>query len=237
MSYTKTTWQNDQAPAINATNLNHIETGIFNNDSKIAETLSTLGLATDTWDSSASYNENDIVIYNDKLYKNITGDYTTTNPAEDTTNWMAISVLDYIAFLISNNSKNTLTTSTSNTYSCTYSNEHYGGVVLYENATGTDGEITLSDNYSNYSYIEVYYGWNADNTFPYGCMCTKVDLASISKVLISYNLGGSNWYINLYECWSLNNDNKLTRVERFQHNQSGYSTNTQTKITKVIGYK
>jgi len=110
-------------------------------------------------------------------------------------------------------------------------------VVLYENATGTDSEITLSDNYSNYSYIEVYYGWNADNTFPYGCMCTKIDLASTSKVLISYNLGGSNWYINLYECWSLNNDNKLTRVERFQHNQSGYSTNTQTKITKVIGYK
>jgi len=131
---------------------------------------------------------------------------------------------------------NEYSTSTGIGYSANYVNS-LQPKVLYENATGTDSEITLSDNYSNYSYIEVYYGWYADNTFPYGCMCTKVDLASTSKVLISYNLGGNNWYINLYECWSLNNDNKLTRVERFQHNQSGYSTNTQTNITKVIGYK
>ena len=132
---------------------------------------------------------------------------------------------------------NQTNSSTEDAYSCKYSNEHFGGTILYENASGTDSEITLSDNYSNYSYIEVYYGWNADNAFPYGCMSTKVDLASTSNVLISYNLGGSNWYINLYECWSLNNDNKLTRVERFQHNQAGYNASTQTKITKIIGYK
>lgn len=87
MAYTKTTWQNDQAPAINATNLNKIEDGIFNNDAKTTEVLETIGIDTDTWESLSSYELGNVVIYNDKLYKNITGNYTTTNPAEDTTNW------------------------------------------------------------------------------------------------------------------------------------------------------
>ena len=78
MSYTKTTWQNDQAPAINATNLNKIETGIFNNDAKIYEVVNTLGVGTATWDSSETYAEGDVVIYANKLYKNITGNYTIT---------------------------------------------------------------------------------------------------------------------------------------------------------------
>jgi hypothetical protein len=35
MSYTKTQWTNDTAPAINETNLNKIEQGIYDNDSHI----------------------------------------------------------------------------------------------------------------------------------------------------------------------------------------------------------
>lgn len=35
MSYTKTNWTNDRAPAINATNLNKIENGISSNDTRI----------------------------------------------------------------------------------------------------------------------------------------------------------------------------------------------------------
>ena len=31
MAYSKTVWVNDNAPALNATNLNKIETGIYNN--------------------------------------------------------------------------------------------------------------------------------------------------------------------------------------------------------------
>lgn len=94
MTYTKTTWVNDQAPAINATNLNHIETGIYDNDSKITETLTTLGVSTNTWSTSGTYSEGDIVVYSNKLYKNITGNYTSTNPASDTTNWQLIKIID-----------------------------------------------------------------------------------------------------------------------------------------------
>jgi microcystin-dependent protein len=40
MSYTKTLWINDQAPAIDATNLNHIEDGIYNNYIAITDIMS-----------------------------------------------------------------------------------------------------------------------------------------------------------------------------------------------------
>ena len=94
MSYTKTTWVNDQAPAINATNLNHIETGIFNNDAMLTSILTTLGINTTTWVSTDTYVEGQSVVYNNKLYKNITGNYTTTAPDTDTTNWMETTMLD-----------------------------------------------------------------------------------------------------------------------------------------------
>lgn len=36
MAYTKTVWKNGQAPALNETNMNKIENGIYNNDAAIA---------------------------------------------------------------------------------------------------------------------------------------------------------------------------------------------------------
>ena len=37
MAYTKTTWRNNQSPAINADNLNHIEEGVYEAHQDIAE--------------------------------------------------------------------------------------------------------------------------------------------------------------------------------------------------------
>ena len=37
MAYTKTTWRNNQSPAINADNLNHIEQGVYEAHQDIAE--------------------------------------------------------------------------------------------------------------------------------------------------------------------------------------------------------
>ena len=94
MAYTKTNWQNDQAPAINATNLNKIEQGIFNNDALLSSIMNTLGIDTQTWVSTDSYVEGQVVVYNNQLYKNITGNYTTTPPDEDTTNWSLTNMKD-----------------------------------------------------------------------------------------------------------------------------------------------
>ncbi len=94
MAYNKTNWQNDQAPAINATNLNKIEQGIFNNDALLSSIMNTLGIDTQTWVSTDSYVEGQVVVYNNQLYKNITGNYTTTPPNEDTTNWSLTNMKD-----------------------------------------------------------------------------------------------------------------------------------------------
>lgn len=50
MAYTKTTWVNGQTPAINATNLNNIETGIFNNDANIINLQTGWNSAGETWE-------------------------------------------------------------------------------------------------------------------------------------------------------------------------------------------
>lgn len=57
MTYTKTVWVNSSAPAINATNLNKIENGIFDNDAEItivSGTVSTLISSLSTVSSSVS---------------------------------------------------------------------------------------------------------------------------------------------------------------------------------------
>lgn len=51
MSYTKTTWTNNSGSKINATNLNKIEQGIYDNDAKITDlsTYSTTEQEVGTW--------------------------------------------------------------------------------------------------------------------------------------------------------------------------------------------
>lgn len=56
MAYTKTVWVNNQAPAINADNLNKIEQGIFDNDAAITNTNSTVAnLTTEVGKKTISY--------------------------------------------------------------------------------------------------------------------------------------------------------------------------------------
>lgn len=93
MAYTKTQWVNNSEPPIDETNLNKIENGIFNNDALITKVLSAIGIATTTWSSSGTYAINDIVVYNNKLYINLTGTNTATTPDNDSTNWAETSIL------------------------------------------------------------------------------------------------------------------------------------------------
>jgi hypothetical protein len=44
MSYTKTTWRDNQSPAINADNLNHIEQGIYDAHDGLASTNNNMEL-------------------------------------------------------------------------------------------------------------------------------------------------------------------------------------------------
>ena len=140
MSYVKTNWQNDQAPAINATNLNKIEQGIYDNDANISGINGTIGVDTNTWIGTTAYGEGDIVIYNDKIYQNISGTSTTTNPAEDTTNWNEITIFDTDSInddLIDKTKfiNNSSTNSSVKTYSCNYVNDKLDTLNDYQDTT------------------------------------------------------------------------------------------------------
>ena len=49
--------------------------------------LTTMGVYTDDWNSSTTYAIGDIVIYDNRIFRNLTGTNTETTPDQDTTNW------------------------------------------------------------------------------------------------------------------------------------------------------
>ena len=61
MSYTKTDWTNGSGEKINSTNLNHIETGIYNNDTSIGDISSLETTATDLVGAINEVNSKSIV--------------------------------------------------------------------------------------------------------------------------------------------------------------------------------
>lgn len=70
----------------NATDLNQIK-NVINNT-----LIETLGLTTNTWSSSGSYDKGDIVVYDSLLYQNLTGNVGNA-PSGDTTNWEQTTIL------------------------------------------------------------------------------------------------------------------------------------------------
>ncbi len=74
----------------------HLQNEIDSLDNKVdtneTSILTILGLDTDTWSSSSSYVIGDIVIDDNKLYENITGN-NSARPSSDTTNWELVPII------------------------------------------------------------------------------------------------------------------------------------------------
>ena len=200
MSYTKTTWQNDQAPAINATNLNHIETGIYDNDSNITDIIQNkLGLSISTWSVSETYIEGNVVIYNNNLYRNITGSYTTTNPAEDTTNWEYQSII--ATWPLENNTTinpNILPIARSfeNTSIKVYSCDYINGDVLWENESPTSSfsSQTIELDLSSYSKVEIIYYTDVEApAWSYKMTTGRIPIVHNDKILLGGYIPVSNF--------------------------------------------
>lgn len=52
-----------------------------------------LGIETTTWSSASTYKKGDIVIYDMKLYENLTGTNISTTPDQDSVNWESTTIL------------------------------------------------------------------------------------------------------------------------------------------------
>lgn len=103
---------------VNDSDMNEIKNVV---NGTILESL--FGVSTNTWISQGAYSVGSIVIYNYKLYKNITGTNTQTTPENDTTNWQETNLLD--SNLINKNLlpiNNANSGATDETYSCNFIN-------------------------------------------------------------------------------------------------------------------
>ena len=109
---------------------------------------------------------------------------------------MRIKKVSQVAGLVGGVS-NTYSESTNDAYSCDYVNETFGGTVLYDNSTGGTFPVTISDNYANYSKIEVYFGYY-ENGFAYGfkkfTFIPSISTDANDTIVIS----GGGWFSQYY---------------------------------------
>lgn len=54
--------------------------------------LTTMGVYEDTWNGNYTYEEGEIAIYDNRIFKNLTGINTQITPDQDTTNWEEVTI-------------------------------------------------------------------------------------------------------------------------------------------------
>lgn len=116
-------------------------------------------------------------------------------------------------------------------------------VVLYNNPSGSNGTITLSDNVTNYSFIEIYYKSNDDYVDS-----KKLVGANCNACLVAYqpNRSGDNEAYIKFRVITINDNTISTRqnsggyfIKEIVLTTDGYQqfANNYIYITRVLGYK
>lgn len=109
------------------------------------------------------------------------------------------------------------------------------GKVLYNNASGTAGTVTLSDSVENYTYLEIFYRSSGDNA------CGSVKVFNPNNKLV--HLGTIHYIADYdYAKFALVNvsGSMITFSQNYQitlkSNGSTYSAENAIYITRVVGY-
>ena len=106
--------------------------------------------------------------------------------------------------------------------------------TLYNNPSGTTGNIILSDSVSNYSTIEVYFHTNDGAGFR-GCQKVHVSSGTTVASLIFIHPASSNYYIKVKEISVTGT--QLNAVGSKEIYSGGSSNGNYIYIEKVLGYK
>lgn len=125
---------------------------------------------------------------------------------------------------------NATNNSTTDGYSCDFINK-LQPVVLYDNTTGTTGNVSLSDNSNNYKYLEIY--WESTyNGSRKGVAIAPTNTAYWTLYSCDLSVDFSTFYQNgtLYQI------SGTTITLRGSRNYNNTNQNVFT-IKKVIGYK
>lgn len=109
------------------------------------------------------------------------------------------------------------------------------GKVLYNNASGTAGTVTLSDSVENYTYLEIFYRSSGDNA------CGSVKVFNPNGKLV--HLGTIHYIADYdYAKFALVNvsGSMITYSQNYKitlkSNGSSYSSENAIYITRVVGY-
>lgn len=109
------------------------------------------------------------------------------------------------------------------------------GTILYSNNSGTAGDITLNDDLSNYSKVEIVYYVSYSDGNVYS---TTGKIPVSSRIHLSSVFIGTNSQFNSY-CKRLNASGTQITVgsDRRYISTGGGTDGTYTYITEIIGYK
>lgn len=150
-----------------------------------------------------------------------------------------VNDVSLVAEKITNNIRNTHTTSDTETYSCNYLNNIINNNdTLYESTDGTTGNVSLCKSITNYDYLDIVYGDNTRKMIQR--IATNSTIFNLSRQIIDadknlffrntqYTLSSNSisvQYFNAYTIYAANNN--------IVFETTSASGNT---IYKVIGYK
>lgn len=166
MAYTRTFWGNGEAPYINATNLNNIESGIFNNDAAI--TVNTGSIASNlskinTNTSNISTNAAGIATNADNIQTN------ADNIAQNTADIAALGGVDLstkadVTYVDSENAiqNSTIADKADSSYVDSYNATQDNAIALKADTTYVDTQDDLKLNAANPVYTGTLYGATAN---------------------------------------------------------------------------
>lgn len=108
-------------------------------------------------------------------------------------------------------------------------------VILYKNLAGTTGNVTLSDNINNYTYIELLYKRGEGQ----GGSC-KINLSTTKKInLISTLYSNGSFYIDCkyMECNGTSINNLSNSVLYYSNGTMNIANANNISVCEVLGYK
>ena len=149
------------------------------------------------------------------------------------------SNVSLVAEKITNNIRNTYTTSDTETYSCNYVNNIINNSdTLYESTDGTTGNVSLSKSITNYDYLDIVYGDNTRKMIQR--IATNSTIFNLSRQVIDTN---KNLFFRNTQYTLASNSISVQYFNGYtiyaSNNNITFETLTASGVTiyKVIGYK
>ena len=223
----KPTWLGDFNEA-----MADIDAGMHENASDIASMASDVATATSTA-SQASQDVTTLTGTVNTLSSTVSSVQTTANNASQTAN-SALNTANTANGKADANSA-IIATNTSDISDLQDDVNLMKPVVLYENASGSNGTITLSQSASNFSYLEIYFRTN-DGTEYRGTQKCVVAQTATNHSLIFMQITAIGIYAIKGKEITISGTN-ITNVGNTEVGPNGYNDHNNIYITKVLGYK